>query len=98
MKKYSFLLGALGSALAGYLLSNAKLRKELSSAKDPATAAKTLGSHLQHDGQRLAKEVKAFAESDEVQHNVRKAKDLALEKFMEAKKQVARYVATKRKK
>ena len=34
MRKYSLLLGALGGAMAGYLFSNDKLRKELATAKN----------------------------------------------------------------
>ena len=86
MKKFSLLLGTLGGAMAGYILSNDKLRHELSNAKDPEAAAKTLGAHLSRDGKKIATEVKSFVESDDVQKNFKKAKGYATEKMMEAKK------------
>ncbi len=86
MKKFSLLLGTLGGALAGYLLSNEKLRGELQKAKDPETAAKLLGKHLQADGAKMAKEAKKFVESDDVQKNLGKAKKYATQKLKEAKK------------
>ncbi len=86
MKKFSLLLGTLGGALAGYILSNDKLRTELSTAKDPEAAAKLLGTHLSKDGKKIAKEVQAFAESDDVQKNLKKAKSYAHKKFTEAQK------------
>ena len=79
------LLGAVGGALAGYLLSNEKLRMELKKAKDPEAAAKVFGKHLQQDGSKVAKEVKQFVESDDVQKNLAKAKKFAAGKFKEAK-------------
>jgi len=86
MRKFSLLLGAMGGALAGYLLSNEKLRSDLKKAKDPEAAAKLLGKHLQQDGSKIAKEVKQFVESDDVQKNLSKAKKFATAKFKEAKK------------
>jgi hypothetical protein len=86
MKKFSLFLGSLGGALAGYLLSNEKLRTELSKSKDAESAAKTLGMHLSRDGKKLAKEVKTFVESDDVQKNFKKAKSFAGKKFDEAQK------------
>ncbi len=86
MKKFSLLLGTLGGALAGYLLSNEKLRGDLQKAKDPEAAAKLLGKHLQADGAKMAKEVKKFVESDDVQKNLGKAKKFATAKLNEAKK------------
>lgn len=88
MKKFSLLLGALGGALGGYLLSNEKLREGLVNAKDPEAAARLLGKSLQHDGKKIAKEVKTFVESDDVQANLKKAKKFALQQVDEAKKQV----------
>jgi hypothetical protein len=88
MRKLSLLVGTLGGALAGYILSNDKLRKELSSAKDTEAAARMLGSHLSRDGKKIAKEVKIFVESDDVQKNLRKAKSFAQKKFNEAQKSV----------
>lgn len=84
MKKLSLLLGTLGGAMAGYLLSNKKLREQLSEAKDAEEAAKLLGKHLQRDGKKLAKQVKEFVETEEVQAHVRKAKGYAKEKVDEA--------------
>lgn len=88
MKKLSLLLGTLGGAMAGYILSNDKLRTELSNAKDPEAAAKTLGAHLSRDGKKIAAEVKQFVESDDVQKNLKKAKTFAQKKFTEAQKSV----------
>ena len=62
MRKFSFLLGTLGGALGGYLLSKPKLLDELSKAKDAETAARKLGAHLQRDGKKLAREVKSFVQ------------------------------------
>jgi len=77
MKKLSLLLGTLGGAMAGYVFSNSKLREELTSAKDAEAAGKILAKHLAKDGKQLGHEVKKFAESDEVQENLKKAKDYA---------------------
>jgi ribosomal protein L17 len=85
MKKFSLLLGTLGGAMAGYLLSNKKLRDDLVNAKDPEAAAKLLGSHLQRDGKNLAKQVREFVESDDVQTNLKRAKAFAKDKASEAK-------------
>jgi uncharacterized membrane protein YheB (UPF0754 family) len=85
MRKVSLLLSTMGGALAGYILTNEKLRKALSNAKDPETAAKMLGQNLMKDGKKIAKEVQAFVESDDVQQNLKKAKTYATEKMMEAK-------------
>lgn len=74
MRKLSLLIGALGGALAGYVFSNAKLREELSHAKNAEDAAHVLGKHMQRDGQRLGKQVKELIHSEEVQSNVQKAK------------------------
>ena len=71
--------------MAGYLLSNKKLREELSKAKDAEAAAKLLGRHLQRDGKKLAKQIQDFVESDDVQRNVKKAKDFTKKKVTEAK-------------
>jgi len=77
MKKLSLLLGTLGGALAGYVFSNNKLREELSNAKDAEAAGKILAKHLAKDGKQIGNEVKKFAESDEVQANLKKAKEYA---------------------
>ena len=92
MRKLSFLLGTLGGALGGYLLSKPKLLDELSKAKDAGTAARKLGAYLQRDGKKLAREVKTFVESEDVQRNLAKAKGFALQKFNEAKKEVGKYL------
>lgn len=81
MRKFSLLLGTLGGALAGYVLSNDKLRKGLMDSKDTESAAKLLGEHLTKDGKKIAKEVKTFVESDDVQKNLKKAKAYATEKL-----------------
>lgn len=86
MRKVSLLLGSLGGALAGYLLSNDKLRKALKNAKNAEEAAKTLGAHLSEDGKQFAKEVKTFVESDEFQKNLGKAKTFTTKKFGAAQK------------
>lgn len=89
MKKLSLLVGALGGTLAGYVFSNQKLREQLSKAKDAEAAAKVLGSHLSRDGKKIAKEVQAFVQSDEVQKNLSKAKKFAEDQFSVAKREVA---------
>ena len=81
MRKFSLLLGTLGGALAGYVLSNDKLRKGLMESKDAESAAKLLGDHLTKDGKKIAKEVKTFVESDDVQKNLKKAKIFASKKL-----------------
>jgi uncharacterized membrane protein YkoI len=88
MKKFSLLVGALGGTLAGYLFSNQTLRDQLANAKDAEAAAKILGKHLSHDGKKIAKEVQAFVKSDEVQHNLTKAKKFAEQKLDLAKREV----------
>jgi len=92
MKKISLLVGALGGATAGYLLSNKKLREELSKAKDPEAAAKLLGKHLQRDGKKLAKHVQEFVDSDDVKKNIKKAKSFTKKKVDEAKKEIKELV------
>ncbi|MBU0767349.1 hypothetical protein KKF55_06280 [Patescibacteria group bacterium] len=92
MKKISLLVGALGGATAGYLLSNKKLRDDLINAKDPETVAKLLGKHLQRDGKKFAKHVQEFVESEDVQKNVKKAKEFTKKKVEEAKKEISELV------
>ncbi|MEK7590649.1 MAG: hypothetical protein AAB489_00365 [Patescibacteria group bacterium] len=92
MKKFSLLIGALGGALGGYLLSNTKLREGLLDAKDPEHAAKLLAKHLKDDGKKIAKEAQNFLESKEVQNNIAKARKFAAKKMHEAKKQVGVFV------
>lgn len=93
MKKLSLLLGSLGGAMAGYLFSNQQLRKDLAAAKDAESAAKLLGSHLQHDGKKLAEQVRHFVSSDEVQENLQKAKSFAHQTFVSARKELMRLVS-----
>lgn len=93
MKKLSLLIGTLGGAMAGYLFSNQKLRKDLSEAKDAETAARLLGKHLQQDGKKLAAQAQEFVESDEVQKNWKKAKTFAQEKFEVARKELTKLVS-----
>ncbi|TSC58421.1 MAG: hypothetical protein Greene041619_645 [Candidatus Peregrinibacteria bacterium Greene0416_19] len=85
MRKFSLLLGALGGAMAGYLLSNEKLRNELAKAKKPEDAARVLGKYLQKDGSKVVKDVQAFVQSDDVQQNLQKARQFAQGRFREAK-------------
>lgn len=92
MKKLSLLIGTLGGAMAGYLFSNQKLRKELATAKDAETAARLLGRHLQQDGKKLAAQAQEFVESEDVQRNWKKAKSYAQEKFDLASKELAKLV------
>ena len=92
MKKLSLLIGTLGGAMAGYLFSNQKLRKDLAEAKDAETAARLLGKHLQQDGKKLAVQAQEFVESDEVQKNWKKAKTYAQETFEVARKELTKLV------
>ncbi|MDD4287530.1 MAG: hypothetical protein PHO20_05250 [Candidatus Peribacteraceae bacterium] len=93
MKKLSLLIGTLGGAMAGYLFSNQKLRKDLAGAKDAETAARLLGKHLQQDGKKLAAQAQEFVESDEVQKNWKKAKTYAQESFDVARKELTKLVS-----
>lgn len=92
MKKVSMFLGALGGAMAGYLLSNKKLREELIETDDPKKAAKILGAHLQKDGHAFAQDVKEFVESEPVQKKVKEAKKYADKQYAMAKKEVRKAV------
>jgi hypothetical protein len=92
MRKISLLMGAVGGAMAGYLLSNDKLRTELMNAKNADEAAKALGKHLQTDGKKVAGEMQKFAKSDEVQKNVSKAKKYALSQWSNAEKKMKTWV------
>ena len=84
--------------MGGYLLSNKKLRDELSKSDDAESAAKTLGKHLQRDGKKLAEQLKEFINSEEVQSNLSKAKKYAKQKTYEAKKELNAMVDTGTKK
>ncbi|OIO55721.1 hypothetical protein AUJ46_00285 [Candidatus Peregrinibacteria bacterium CG1_02_54_53] len=92
MKKLSLLIGTLGGAMAGYLFSNKKLRKDLAEAKDAETAARLLGKHLQRDGKKLAAQAQEFIDSDEVQHNLKKAKSYTQDTFETARKELMKLV------
>lgn len=91
-------MSTLGGAMAGYLLSNKKLRDELAKADDPESVAKALGKHLQKDGKKIAKEVQAFLESEDVQGNITKAKGYAKQKCDEASGELKKMVGTQTKK
>lgn len=92
MKKFSLLLGTLGGALAGYILSNDKLRKQMADAPNAEAMAKVLGQSLTKDGKKVAKEVKGFVESDDVQKNLKKAKAFASKKLGVAQKELNKLV------
>lgn len=92
MKKLSLLLGTLGGAMAGYLFSKPKLREELAKAKDPEKVGAILAKHLKDDSKKIGTEVKAFVESDEVQKNLKAAKEYANKQFQQAKKQMTTYM------
>ncbi len=91
MKKFSLILGTLGGALAGYILSNDKLRHRMSEAPNAEAMAKMLGEQLTKDGRKVAKEVKIFVESDDVQKNLKKAKAFATKKLGVAQKELEKY-------
>ena len=88
MRKFSLLLGTLGGALAGYILSNDKLRQKMVDAPNAEAMAKMLGQQLTKDGKKIAKEVKVFVESDDVQKNLKKAKVFASRKLGVAQKKL----------
>ena len=70
MKKFSFVVSAIGGVVLGYLASNKKLREELSKAKSPDAAGKVLASHLQRDGKRIGQEMRSFLESAHMQKKI----------------------------
>lgn len=91
MRKFSLLLGTLGGALAGYILSNDRLRHRMANAPNAEAMAKMLGEQLTKDGKKVAKEVKTFVESDDVQRNLKKAKAFATKKLGVAQKELEKY-------
>lgn len=95
MKKLSFLLGSLGGALAGYVFSNGKLRKELMDAKDAGEAAKILGKHLSQDGQVVAKEAKHLAQEHHLDDKIADGKKYVQEYYKSAKGEVQKFVGLK---
>ena len=92
MKKFSLILGTLGGAMAGYILSNEKLRKQMAAAPNAEAMAKMLGEQLTKDSKKVAKEVKIFVESDDVQKNLHKAKAYASKKLGVAQKELEKLV------
>ncbi len=91
MRKFSLLLGTLGGALAGYILSNERLRKKMAAAPNAEAMAKMLGEQLTKDGKKVAREVKGFVESEDVQKNLKKAKAFASKKLGVAQKELEKY-------
>lgn len=73
-RHYLLMFGALGSGLAGYIFSNAKLRRDLKNADSPQDAALVLGQHLQQDGADLAGEIRAYLHSPSAQKHMDEAK------------------------
>lgn len=92
MKKFSLLLGTLGGAVAGYILSNEKLRNDMAKAPNAEAMVKMFGEELTKDGKKIAKEVKTFVESDDVQKNFKKAKVYASKKLGVAQKELEKLV------
>lgn len=90
MKKLSLLIGTLGGAVAGYVFSNARLRDELTEAKNAEDAARILGKHLQRDGKKVGDQVRDFLESPDVQKNVEKAKAFVQRSLRSMQKEVTR--------
>lgn len=95
MKKISFLLGTVGGALAGYVLSNKKLRAELSETKDATEAAKILGKHLSKDGQTVAKEVGELAEQYHLDDRVAEGKSYVAKYYKSAKSEAQKFLKKK---
>lgn len=95
MKKISFLLGTVGGALAGYVLSNKKLRTELRDAKDATAAAKILGRHLSHDGQVVATEVRELAEEHHLDDRLAEGRKYVKNYYKSAKEDVQDFLGAK---
>ncbi|MDO8648891.1 MAG: hypothetical protein Q7R81_03845 [Candidatus Peregrinibacteria bacterium] len=74
MKKLSLLMSTLGGTAAFYILSNSKLRKELSKARNPQEMLEVIKKHTSRDGSKIAKEVQELVTSDEVQGKIAQAK------------------------
>ena len=91
MRKFSLLLGTLGGAMAGYILSNEKLRKQMTDAPNAEAMAKILGQQMAKDGKKISREVKTFVESDDVQKNLKKAKAFATKKLVVAQHELEKY-------
>lgn len=95
MKKLSFLLGTVGGALAGYVLSNKKLRTELRDARDATAAAKILGRHLSHDGQKVATEVRELAQEHHLDDRLAEGRRYVKEYYETAKDEVQSFLSAK---
>mgnify|MGYP001570796967 CR=1 FL=1 len=95
MKKLSFLLGTLGGAMAGYVFSNKKLRAELMDAKDATQAAKILGKHLSHDGQKVAQEAQQLAEEHGLDDRLADGKKYVQGYYESAKDEVQKFLGAK---
>lgn len=96
MKKVSLMLGALGGAVAGYVFTNPKLRKELAAAKNPEEAGKIFAKHLSADGKKLGTHVKEFVDSDAVQGNLSKAKEYVQTQFTKVTTELKSLVSRKK--
>ncbi len=95
MKKLTFLLGTIGGAMAGYVLSNKKLRSEMIDAKDSSEAAKILGKHLSNDGQIVAKEVRQLAEQHGIDDRIADGKQYVHDYYSSAKDEVQKFLGAK---
>ena len=92
MRNLKFLIGALGGAFGGYMLSNKKLRKQLSEAKDANEAAKILGKEIQKSGKGVAKDIREWIDSEEFQQKFDLAKGYLSGKGELLKKEVTKSV------
>lgn len=91
MKKFNFIIGALGGALSGYLMSNKKLRQQLVKAKDKKEAAKILGESIKQSGSDLAQDAKELLESESVQKTFGDFRTFANKKWTEVQKEIGSY-------
>ncbi|MBP9773688.1 MAG: hypothetical protein KBD00_03590 [Candidatus Peribacteraceae bacterium] len=94
MKKLSLLLGSIGGAMAGYVLTNKKLRQELTGAKDAEAAAKILGKHLAADGKEVAKEMKQFAHEHDLDKKVADGKKYVKDYYTKSSKEVKKMLSS----
>ncbi len=76
MKKFSLLVGAIGSTAAWYILSNKKLREDLGKARNPEETIQILTRYLGRDSEKIGKAVHEWVHSEEIQEGLSKAKDL----------------------
>ena len=98
MRKFNFLVGALGGLFGGMLMSNKKLRHKLQKTDDPKEAAKMIGKEVQRSGKEVAHEAKDWLESPEVQKGWKKAKKYMTKKLGEASKEAQKQTKTAYKK